>query len=143
MAGGSTLSPETPLDRIPLYVRAGSILPMGPEIEYADQDPGAPIELRVYRGADGAYSLYEDEGNNYDYEKGAFAHIPITWNEAARTLTIGAREGKYPGMPSSRSFHIVWVGAGHGAGEDMTRKSDANVAYAGAAVTIHAPAQTR
>jgi alpha-D-xyloside xylohydrolase len=137
--GGQTLNVETPIDNIPLFVRAGSILPMGPEIQYADESPAAPIELRVYRGVNGVYSLYEDEGNNYDYEKGAFAHIPITWNETAQTLTIGAREGSFPGMIAQRTFHVVWVGPGHGTGEDVTAKDDADVSYDGHAVTVAAP----
>ena len=141
VTGGQTLSVETPIDRIPLYVRAGSIVPMGPDIQYATENPYAPINLRVYRGADGAYSLYEDENDNYDYEKGAFAHIPITWDEAAQTLTIGAREGSYPDMPAGRSFHVIWVSQRHGTGEGVTDKSDAEVAYTGKVVTIKAPSR--
>lgn len=137
--GSQTISVETPLDRIPLYVRAGSILPMGPEIQYVGEKPADPIELRVYRGADGAFTLYEDEGDSYNYEKGAFAQIPMTWNEASQTLTIGDRRGNFPGMLAKRKFQVVWVGSGHGGGEGPIDKPDATVTYEGKAVTVKAP----
>ncbi|MGB7189705.1 MAG: DUF5110 domain-containing protein, partial [Acidobacteriaceae bacterium] len=127
-----------PLDRIPLYVRAGSIVPMGPEVEWARQKVDAAIELRVYRGADGRFTLYEDQGDTYDYEKGARATIPMEWNEAAQTLTIGARVGSYPGMPAKREFRVVFVGAGHGAGGVVTASPDRTVEYSGSAVAVHA-----
>jgi len=133
--GGKYIEASAPLDRIPLYVRAGSILPLGPDEQYADEKPNGPIELRVYRGADGSFELYQDEGDNYDYEKGQHAVIPIAWSEAQRTLTIGARTGSYAGMPQSMSFHIVWVGAGHGAGGAETQ-ADATITYTGTAQTI-------
>ncbi len=90
--GGRNVDAAAPLDRIPLYVRAGSIVPMGPEIEYANENPNGPIELRIYRGADGAFDLYEDSGDSYAYEKGQHAVIPLHWNDATGELTIGARE---------------------------------------------------
>ena len=136
---GQTLSVETPLDHIPLYVRAGSILPMGPELQYAAEKPADPIELRVYRGADGAFTLYEDEGDNYNYEKGAFAQIPMTWDEAKQTLTIGDRKGSFPGMLTKRTFQVVWVSPGHGIGEEATEKPDSEISYDGTAVTVKAP----
>jgi alpha-D-xyloside xylohydrolase len=137
--GGQTLTVETPIERIPLYLRAGSIVPMGPELQYAAEKPADPIELRVYRGADGAFSLYSDENDNYDYEKGAFSHIPITWSEATQTLTIGDQTGSFPGMLAKRMFHIVWVRKNHGAGEEVVDKADADVSYEGHAVTVKAP----
>ena len=88
-SGGKEIEADAPFDRMPLYVRAGSVLPMGPEIEYAAQDPGGPIELRIYSGADGNFDLYEDAGDSYDYEKGQHSVIPIRWNESAGALTIG------------------------------------------------------
>ena len=111
---------DAPLDHIPLYVRAGSILPMGPEIEYADQAPAGPIELRIYAGADGAFSLYQDAGDGYAYEKGERSLIPMRWDDKTATLTIGARQGSYPGAPSTMNFHLVLVAKGHGAGEGVT-----------------------
>jgi alpha-D-xyloside xylohydrolase len=136
---GQTLSAEAPLDHIPLYVRAGSIIPMGPELQYVAEKPQDPIELRVYRGADGSFTLYEDEGDNYNYEKGAFAEIPMTWNEASQTLTIGNRKGSFPGMLTSRTFEIVWVSQDHGGGEEVTEKADSTVSYNGSATSVKAP----
>jgi alpha-D-xyloside xylohydrolase len=138
MDGNQRLPAAAPLDRIPLYVKAGSILPMGPEIEYAQQKPDAPIELRVYRGADGHFDLYEDQGDTYNYEKGARAVIPIDWNDAAQTLTIGARSGSYPGMPAQRRFNIVLVRENHGVGGEITSTYDRSVDYTGATVTVRA-----
>ena len=136
---GSEIEADTPIDRIPLYVRAGSILPLGPEIEYAGEKPDAPIELRVYAGADGDFRLYEDEGDNYDYEKGAHAVIPIHWDDAHKTLSIAARVGSFPGMPAERTFHIVWVGANHGVGETVEASPDKAVHYNGAALSVQEP----
>ncbi|HEX3730335.1 MAG TPA: DUF5110 domain-containing protein, partial [Opitutaceae bacterium] len=90
----------------------------------------------VYRGADGDFSLYEDEGDNYDYERGAFSTIPFHWNEAAKTLSIGARQGRYPGMVPRRIFRIVVVSPGHGAGLAPSEKADAEVTYDGSATSV-------
>jgi alpha-D-xyloside xylohydrolase len=130
-AGAKEIEADAPLDRIPLYVRAGSILPMGPEIEYAAQNPDGPIELRIYRGADGQFDLYEDAGDSYDYEKGQHSVIPIRWNESASILTIGKREGAFPEMVEKRTFRVVLVGGGHGTGGEMTSKSDKVIVYEG------------
>ncbi len=129
-AGSATLDAPAPLDRIPLDVRAGSILPLGPEIEYAGQSTD-PIELRIYTGADGDFNLYEDEGDNYDYQHGAHSIIPIHWDDATRTLTIGARQGSYPGMPAGHSFNVVLVAAGHGVGGEVTAAPDRTIRYGG------------
>ncbi len=129
----------TPLDRIPLYVRAGSILPFGPELQYADEKKPDPIELRIYPGASGNFTLYEDEGDNYDYEKGAFAEIPMTWDDSSKTLTIGARQGSFPGMLASRTFRVIWVKAGHGIGESPSDVSDHDISYSGQAVSVTEP----
>ena len=136
-AGGQTVDAAAPIDTLPLYVRAGSILPLGPVVQYAEEEPAAPLELRVYRGADGSFTLYEDDGNTYNYEQSVFSEIPITWNEAAKTLTIGARHGSFPGMAAGREFRVVWVRDGQGAGLAETEKGDATVNYTGAAVEIH------
>ena len=135
--GGATITTAAPLDRLPLFVRAGSIIPMGPDVQYAAEKPADPIELRVYRGADGAFTLYEDENDGYNYEKGVFATIPITWQESSQTLTIGDRKGSFPGMLPSRTFHIVFVGENHGSGIDPTAKSDKTATYSGKVVSIH------
>jgi alpha-D-xyloside xylohydrolase len=136
VAGRGWIEAEAPLERIPLYVPAGSIVPMGQEIEYADEAPNGPVELRVYAGADGSFTLYDDEGNNYDYKKGMHSVILIRWDEAGKTLTIGAREGEYPGMPKERTFNIVWVGRDHGAGEALISQPDKTIRYSGEAVSV-------
>jgi alpha-D-xyloside xylohydrolase len=139
ISGKQRIDAQAPLERIPLYVKAGSIVPMGPEIEYAGEKPDAPIEVRVYRGADGHFDLYEDAGDTYSYEKGERAVIPFDWNEAAQTLTIGARRGSYPGMVAQRRFNVVFVGESHGAGGEVTAQADRSMEYTGSAVTVHAP----
>jgi alpha-D-xyloside xylohydrolase len=90
-----------------MFVRAGSIVPMGPEMQYVGEKSWDNLELRVYPGADGEFVLYEDEGDNYNYEKGAYSTINIKWNERTRTLTIGERQGQYKGMLQQRHFTIV------------------------------------
>jgi len=139
LKGGREVEAEAPLDRIPLFVRAGSIVPLGPEIEYADEKPAGPIELRIFPGADGNFELYEDEGDTYNYEKGARALIPLRWSEADKTLTIGDREGQYPGMPQEFPLDIVWVSPDHGVGETVEGKPDRVVHYQGKAISVHAP----
>jgi len=129
--GKQRLDVEAPLQTLPLFIRSGSIVPFGPEIEYADQKPINPLEVRIYRGADGAFSLYEDEGDGYRYEQGAYTVIPFQWNEAAKTLTIGDRVGSFPGMLKDREFRVVLVGPGHGVGEAISSQSDAVVMYTG------------
>ena len=137
--GGQEVEAEAPLERIPLYVRAGSIIPFGPEIEYAGQAPAGPIELRIFRGADGKFDLYEDEGDTYNYDKGAHALIPLRWSEAEKTLTIGDREGEYPGMPKEFTFNVVWVSRGHGVGETVVARTDRVIHYQGKAISVQAP----
>jgi len=138
-SGGREIDADAPLDRIPLYVRAGSILPLGPEIEYADEKPAGPIELRIYPGGDAEFDIYQDAGDGYDYEHGAHSVIPVHWSEAARTLTIGPREGSYPGMAANIEMKIVFVTAGHGAGPELTANPDKLIDYSGAATSVHAP----
>jgi alpha-D-xyloside xylohydrolase len=137
--GAQDVEAEAPLERIPLFVRAGSIVPLGPEIEYADQKPAAPIELRIFRGADGKFDLYEDEGDTYNYEKGTHAVIPLRWSETDKTLTIGDREGQYPGMPKEVALDIVWVSPSHGVGETVEARFDRVVNYQGKAISVQAP----
>jgi len=108
-SGGQEIKKEAPIDIIPLFVKAGSILPVGPRVEYATEKKWANLELRVYPGADGTFTLFEDELDNYNYEKGACSTIPITWNDAKKVLTIGDRQGSFAGMLNERTFNIVWV----------------------------------
>ena len=105
--GGQTLTLTTTFDRVPMFVRAGSILPLGPEMEYIGQKAWDNLELRIYPGADGTFTLYEDEGDNYNYERGVYATIPFNWNDRTRTLTIGSRQRSYPGMLAQRQFTLV------------------------------------
>ena len=135
-AGDQKIEAAAPLDRIPLYVKAGSILPLGPDIEYAGEKPAAPIELRVYPGANGSFDLYEDAGDSYDYEKGAHSVIPIRWDDGAGRLTIGARVGEFPGMTRQRSFHLIIVRENHGAGPLEPSAFDREVNYSGETVSI-------
>ena len=107
MKGGQNVTIETSLDRVPMFVRAGSILPLGPEMQYVGEKSWDNLEVRVYPGADGTFTLYEDEGDNYNYEKGQFATILFQWNDRTRTLTIGSRQGSYKGMLLNRQFIIA------------------------------------
>ncbi|HWF66126.1 MAG TPA: TIM-barrel domain-containing protein [Acidobacteriaceae bacterium] len=142
LAGGQDLTVAAPLETLPLFVRAGSIVPLGPEIEYTGQKPSDPMDLRVYRGADGSFSLYEDEGDTYGYEKGRYAVIPMHWNDASSTLTLGKRSGTFPGMIAQRKFRVVVVAAGHGIGEEISSHADAEVEYRGEDLDIRLPKQT-
>jgi alpha-D-xyloside xylohydrolase len=139
LVGGQTVTANAPANILPLFVRAGSIVPFGPVMQYAMEKPADPIELRVYRGADGEFTFYEDEGDNYNYEKGKYATIPLVWDESKQALIIGKRSGKFPGMLKERTFHIVWVSENHGTGIPTTEKPDAVVQYRGAAVKISEP----
>jgi len=105
-------------------------------VEYATEKAADPIELRVYAGADGDFALYEDENDNYNYEKGVYATIPIHWNDTSKQLTIGERKGSFPGMIESRTFRVTFVGPGHGAGVAPAARADKVVPYASKAVTV-------
>jgi alpha-D-xyloside xylohydrolase len=105
--GVQTILSDAPLDMIPLYVRAGSIIPFGPDIQHTGEGGDAPIELYIYPGQDGHFTLYEDEGDNYNYEQGHFSMIRLSWEETTRRLTLQNRQGSYPGMPASREFRFV------------------------------------
>ena len=109
-AGGQTLSAHADLETMPLYVRAGSIIPFGPDICYTDEQPQAMVKLRIYPGQDGAFTLYQDEGDNYNYEKGLFATIRLRWQDQNRLLIFEKRQGKYPGMSKTLEFSISMVG---------------------------------
>ena len=136
VSGGRSITAEAPLERIPVYARAGSIIPYGPQVESAAGKPD-PLELRVYAGANGDFALYEDEGDNYDYEHGAHSAISIHWDEKSSTLIIGARDGSYPGMLEHRTFRIVLVRDGHGTGIASSSEPDATIDYDGKAASVH------
>ena len=123
--GGKNVTLETTFDRVPMFVRAGSILPLGPEMQYVGEKAWDNLELRLYPGADGTFTLYEDEGDNYNYEKGVYSTIAFSWNNKARTLTIGERKGQFPGILTKRQFTVVLP--------DGTSKA---IDYNGASTTI-------
>jgi alpha-D-xyloside xylohydrolase len=135
LEGGQRLDAAAPYESIPLYVKGGSILPMGPEIQYTAEKPDGPVTLWVYTGADASFELYEDDGVTYGYEKGAFSTIPISWDEKAATLTIGARTGSYPGMPAAREFRVVFVAKDKPVGHSATPPAAATLRYDGAPVS--------
>ncbi len=109
-SGGRRVTVDAPYERIPLYVRAGSIIPMGPDMEWTDEKPLEEITLMVYPGADSDFTIYEDDGLTYGYERGEYAVTRIHWDDAAGKADIGPREGSYPGMPESRTYKVVVVG---------------------------------
>ncbi|WP_010544424.1 TIM-barrel domain-containing protein [Sphingomonas elodea] len=133
--GGTIAGIQAPAERMPLFVKAGAIVPMGPVTQYVDQQPGAPLTITVYTGANGAFSLYEDDGRSEQYKSGAFSRIPLTYDDKAGTLTIGAREGKgWAGMPTARSFRVKWVSAGKPVTDD--NGFDTEVRYQGGTVVV-------
>jgi alpha-D-xyloside xylohydrolase len=134
--GGKWIEREVPIDIMPIYVRAGSIVPMGPEVQYSTEKPADPIELRIYPGEDAEFILYEDENDNYNYEKGFYALIPIKWDEKNQSLTIGEEKGDFPGKLKRRTFHLVWVGKNHGVGVEPERRPDKIVLYEGKAIQV-------
>jgi alpha-D-xyloside xylohydrolase len=141
--GGRTIRADAPLARMPLFVRAGAIVPVGPAIQHTDEKPDAPITLYVYTGANGSFSMYHDQGTTYDYEHGAYARIPLSYDEASGTLTIGRREGSYPGMPAHRRFAIRWISGPTPGATDFDRLPAQAVEYTGAAITVHKDKQVR
>ena len=136
---GQRIEAAAPIQTLPLFIRPGSIIPMGPFLQYSSEKPADPIELRIYPGANGSFTLYEDEGDSFNYEKGKYATIPISWNNARHTLEIGKRTGEFPGMLKERTFNIVWISENHGAGISSTEKPDAVVHYNGKAVKTSRP----
>jgi len=136
ITGGKTIDAEAPVDIIPLYVKAGSIVPMGPDIEYATENPGGAIELRIYPGANGGFKFYEDENDNYNYEKGKSSAFSIKWNDKLRQLSISDRKGSFIGMVKKRKFNIILVKPGYGAGSGISNKADKSINYEGKAITV-------
>jgi alpha-D-xyloside xylohydrolase len=134
--GAKTIEAAARIETLPLLVRAGSIVPLGPELQYATEKPADPIELRVYPGADGRFTLYEDENDGYAYEQGVHATIGIRWDDARRQLTLEARRGRFPGMLETRTFRVVIVRQGHGTGGEVTANPDRVVTYDGTAQVV-------
>ena len=127
--GGSTLTTSAPIEIIPLYIKAGAIIPMGPFLQFATEKPADPIELRIYPGSDGKFTLYEDENNNYNYEKGIYSTIDFEWIDVEKKLIIKDAKGKFSGMLKKRKFNIVLVKDDHGTGLDLSLKPDKSVIY--------------
>lgn len=136
LAGGTKANKETPIDIIPLYVKAGSIIPIGPAVQYAEEKKWDSLEVRVYPGANGKFVLYEDENDNYNYEKSIYSTVTLSWDNAKKTLSISDRKGSFPGMLQNRKFNIVLVGAGKGTGENTSSGVDKIVTYEGKRVTV-------
>ncbi|HLO59151.1 MAG TPA: TIM-barrel domain-containing protein [Bacteroidales bacterium] len=129
-SGGHSIKAEAPLNKIPLFIKAGSIIPMGKIVQYVSEKPADTLEIHLYKGKDAQFDLYEDEGDNYNYEKGIYTIIPFIWNESQQTLTIGKRQGNYPGCLSKRTFTIVLA---DGSGKSVPNKC---VAYSGERMDI-------
>ncbi len=135
VASGS-ISAAAPYDQIPVFVRAGSIIPYGPAMQYVAEKPSDPTTLYVYAGANGQFTLYEDEGTTFAYEKGDFAQIPFRWQESTKTLTIGTRSGDYKGIMRDRTFQVVLVSKAHPAGFSLTPAPIKSVHYTGAEISL-------
>jgi alpha-D-xyloside xylohydrolase len=139
LATGSRITADAPYDAIPVFVRAGSILPLGPDVQYIGEKPDAPITLHVFEGANGRFTLYEDNGLTFDYEHGAFTEIPLTWTESTHTLSIGARRGSFPEMQQHRTFQIVVTSKSSPTGFSFTPQPIKTIDYDGAALTVTLP----
>jgi alpha-D-xyloside xylohydrolase len=134
--GGQSITTEAPYDEIPIFVKAGSIIPCGPEIQYTVEKNADPIQLFVYSGSNGSFTLYEDENVNYNYERGKFSKILFTYNEKEHSLTIAKRIGEFEGMPGTRTFMIKWINKNKPSGIDFTMKPDKVIVYDGSAQKI-------
>jgi len=132
--GGQTIVAYAPIDHIPVFVRAGSIVPMGPVLEYSSEKPDAPWEIRVYPGSNGMFTVYEDEGDNYDYQKSKSASYNLSWDDKKHELTIGERKGAFDGMIKDRLLNIVLVKPGKGTG--VEESEGRKVEYAGHQINV-------
>jgi alpha-D-xyloside xylohydrolase len=137
--GGQRIQATAPLARMPLFVRAGSIVPVGPAIQYTGQNPGGPITLYVYAGRNGSFDLYEDDGVTYGYQRGASSRIPISYDDATGAVTIGARAGTFPGMVAQRTFNVRWISGPNANAVNFEARPDQSVRYSGGAVVVRRP----
>jgi alpha-D-xyloside xylohydrolase len=135
-AASGNISAPAPYDQMPIFVKAGAILPYGPPMQYVGEKPSDPITLFVYAGANGNFVLYEDQGTTFDYEKGAFSQIRIHWQDATRTLTIGKRSGTFPGMLDHRTFQIVLASRAKPAAFSPTVPISKSVRYTGSELRL-------
>jgi len=133
--GGQTVEREAPVDILPLYVKAGSIIPFGPEVQFANEKVD-PLTIRIYPGADASFTLYDDERDNYSYEEGAYSTVDMKWDDASQTLVIEARKGKYAGMPESIKMLIVKVREENGTGLPYSDLIDKEIIYTGERIEV-------
>jgi alpha-D-xyloside xylohydrolase len=131
IAGGQTITADAPYGQIPLYVRAGSIVPFGPDQQYIGEKDARTLTLYVYAGAAGQFSLYEDDGSTYDYERRQFSRIPVSWNDATRTFSVGRREGSFAGMVRDRTINVVLVSPDKATGYTAAPAISGALAYRG------------
>jgi alpha-D-xyloside xylohydrolase len=136
LLGGQTINAKAGLSRIPVYVKEGSIVPTGPKIQYTSEKSADPLTLYVFTGKDASFSLYEDEGDNYNYEQGKYTNIPLQYNEATNTLTIGKRNGSFPGMMQKRTINIFWVRKDQSVGVGATAPPRQVIEYAGEEIQV-------
>ncbi len=134
--GGQEISKETTINTTPVYVKAGAILPIGPKVQYATEKTWDSLEIRIYEGADGEFTLYEDENDNYNYEEGVYSTISFSWNDANKTLTIGKRNGEFPGMLAERNFNIVLASKNKAKGNEIASQPDNIVTYSGEEIVV-------
>jgi alpha-D-xyloside xylohydrolase len=134
--GGQQLNADAPYERMPVLVKEGAIVPAGPALQYTNEKPADNITLFVYTGKDAAFTLYEDENTNYNYEKGAFATIPFSYNEATKTLTIEKRDGSFNGMLAKRTFRVVFISKNNPKPFDPDQQADATIIYNGKKVMV-------
>lgn len=134
--GGQTIKADAPYERMPLYVKAGSIIPTGEEVQYTSEKPDMALTLYVYAGADATFTLYEDEGTNYDYEKGKYTNIPISYNDKTKELTIGERIGSFDEMIKERVIEVVYISQEKAKGFDSKPVPDVTIKYDGASKTV-------
>jgi alpha-D-xyloside xylohydrolase len=134
--GGQSITADAPYEKVPVFVKEGSIIPTGPELQYVAEKPADPVTLFVYTGKDASFVLYEDEGVNYNYEKGLFSEIPFSYNELTKTITIGKRKGSFAGMLKTRTIHIKVISKDKPAGLEFGKKAMKTVKYTGKEIVV-------
>ncbi len=137
--GGTEIEAAAPLRQMPLFVKAGSIVPIGPAVQHTAEKLDAPITLYVYQGADGKFDLYEDDGLTFKYEQGAFARIPLSYDDAKGTLTIGERTGSFDGLVAKRTFNVRWIAPDEKEASNLDAPPDATLEYAGQPIVFQRP----
>jgi alpha-D-xyloside xylohydrolase len=139
LSGGRTIDAAAPFERLPVHVRAGSIVPMGPELQYTGERPADPLTVWVYTGADASFELYEDDGETWDYGRGAFSIVRLDWSETDRVLTVGQRRGGFEAVAAARRLRVVFVSPAAPVGHAPEVPGAVEVAYSGSPVTVRAP----